>query len=52
MIIVEVCEHFYLPSVQSPALSCVTTAVPADPVKPVMKALALKCSISGRIGKV
>ena len=34
----------YLPSVQSPAKSCVTRMVPAEPVKPEIKARHLKCS--------
>ena len=34
----------YLPSVQSPASSIVMTAVPAEPVNPVMNLRALKCS--------
>ena len=34
----------YLPSVQSPASSCKMTAVPAEPVNPVIYSLALKYS--------
>ena len=34
----------YLPSVHSPASSIVMTAVPAEPVKPVIYLRALKCS--------